>query len=40
MTDLYHGYPVFIWQALLNLSSLVIAGLLIAFVTTLIPLKY
>jgi len=34
MTDLYHGYPVFIWQALLNLSSLVIAGLLIAFVTT------
>ncbi len=34
MTDHYLGYPVFIWQALLNLSSLVLAGLLIAFVTT------
>lgn len=34
MTDLYLGYPVFIWQALFNLSSLVFAGLLIAFVTT------
>ncbi|PAU77893.1 hypothetical protein CK501_14480 [Halovibrio salipaludis] len=34
MTDLYLGYPVFIWQALLNLSSLGLAGLLVAFVTT------
>lgn len=34
MTDLYLGYPVFLWQALLNLTSLVFAGLLIAFVTT------
>jgi hypothetical protein len=34
MTDLYLGYPVFLWQALLNVSSLVFAGLLIAFVTT------
>lgn len=34
MSELYLGYPIFIWQAALNLSSLVIAGLLIAFVTT------
>lgn len=34
MNDLYLGYPVFIWQAVFNLASLLIAGLLIAFVTT------
>lgn len=32
--DDYLGHPVFVWQALLNLASLIIAGLLIAFVTT------
>lgn len=34
MTELYLGYPIFIWQAVFNLGSLVVAGLLIAFVTT------
>jgi len=34
MDVLYLGYPVFIWQAVFNLASLLIAGLLIAFVTT------
>lgn len=34
MNDLYLGYPIFIWQAVFNLASLLIAGLLIAFVTT------
>lgn len=34
MTEPYLGYPIFIWQTLLNLGSLVLAGLLIAFFTT------
>ena len=30
----YLGYPLFLWQGLTNLLSLLIAGLVIAFVTT------
>lgn len=34
MTDFYHDYPISVLQALLNLSFLMIAHLLMAFVTT------
>ncbi|MBE0472267.1 MAG: hypothetical protein IBX55_22505, partial [Methyloprofundus sp.] len=30
----YLNYPIFLWQGLLNLASLLIAGLPVAFVTT------
>lgn len=32
--DLYFGYPVFLWEGLVTLVSTLLAGLLIAFVTT------
>lgn len=32
--ELYIGYPIFLWEGLINFSSIVIAGLTIAFVTT------
>lgn len=30
----YLGYPLFLWQGLTSLLSLLVAGLVIAFVTT------
>lgn len=32
--ELYLGYPIFLWEGLINFSSIIIAGLIIAFVTT------
>lgn len=32
--ELYLGYPIFIWEGLLNFVSVVVAGLVIAFITT------
>ncbi len=32
--DLYLGYPVFLWEGLINFSSVMVAGLIIAFITT------
>ena len=32
--ELYLGYPIFIWEGLLNFVSIVVAGLVIAFITT------
>ena len=34
MTETFHNHPLFLWQALFNFISLVLAGLLIGFVTT------
>ena len=32
--ELYLGYPIFIWEGLINFASVVVAGLVIAFITT------
>ena len=32
--ELYLGYPIFIWEGLINFVSVVVAGLVIAFITT------
>ena len=32
--ELYLGYPVFLWEGLINFSSVIVAGLIIAFITT------
>jgi len=32
--ELYLGYPVFLWEGLINFSSIIVAGLIIAFITT------
>lgn len=32
--ELYLGYPIFLWEGVINFSSIIIAGLIIAFVTT------
>lgn len=32
--ELYLGYPIFLWEGLINFSSVIIAGLIIAFITT------
>jgi hypothetical protein len=32
--ELYLGYPIFLWEGFINFSSVIVAGLIIAFVTT------
>ena len=32
--ELYLGFPIFLWEGLINFSSVIIAGLIIAFITT------
>ena len=32
--ELYLGYPIFIWEGVINFISVVVAGLVIAFITT------
>lgn len=32
--DIYLGYPLFVWEGLVNFSSLVVGGLIVAFTTT------
>ncbi|MFY4783125.1 hypothetical protein ACOTWN_07935 [Aliarcobacter butzleri] len=32
--ELYLGYPVFLWEGLINFSSIIVVGLIIAFITT------